>query len=75
MFVQIGDDRYSCVAPPGFEKDPEVTAAIREFDPGIVPIWRIQRWRFPGERHETLVVHHGIGRYYPYPRQDRKSVV
>lgn len=72
MFVQIGDDQYSCVAPPGFEKDPEVTAAIQEFDPGLIPIWRLQRWKFPGERKSTLVVHHGIGRYYPYPRQIRQ---
>ena len=72
MFVQIGDDQYSCVAPPGFEKDPAVTAAIQEFDAGVVPIWRLQRWRFPGEQRETLVVHHGIGRYYPFPRQIRR---
>jgi len=72
MFVQIGDDQYSCVAPPGFEKDPAVTAAIQEFDAGVIPIWRLQRWRFPGESKITLVVHHGLGRYYPYPRQLRR---
>jgi len=72
MFVQIGEDSYSCVAPPGFEKDPAVTAAIQEFDAGVIPIWRLQRWKFPGESKVTLVVHHGIGRYYPYPRHIRR---
>ena len=72
MFNQIGEDKYTCVAPPGFEKDPGVTRAIQSFDPGVIPIWRLQLWRFPGEKRVTLVVHHGIGRYYPYPRQLRR---
>jgi len=72
MFDQIGEDKYSCVAPPGFEKDPAVTRAIQSFDPGVIPIWRLQRWKFPGEGKSTLVVHHGIGRYYPYPRHLRR---
>lgn len=72
MFDQIGEDKYTCVAPPGFEKDPAVARAIQSFDPGVIPIWRLQRWKFPGESKITLVVHHGIGRYYPYPRQLRR---
>lgn len=71
-FCQVGEDLYSCVAPPGFEKDPAVTRAIQEFDPGALPIWRIQRWAFPGADSVHLVVHHGIGRYYPFPRQLRR---
>lgn len=70
-FRQIGDDHYTCVAPPGFEKDPAVTRAIQEFDPGLIPIWRVQRWQFPGADSVHLTVHHGIGRYYPNPRQLR----
>lgn len=72
MFRQIGEDKYTCVAPAGFEKDPAVTRAIQSFDPGLIPIWRLQRWKFPGEDKETLVVHHGIGRFYPYPRHIRR---
>lgn len=72
MFRQIGEDKYSCVAPPGFEKDPAVTRAIQSFDPGVIPIWRLQRWKFPGDAQETLVVHHGLGRYYPFPRHLRR---
>ncbi len=72
MWRILGDDRYTCVAPPGFEKDPAVTAAIREFDPGMIPFWRLQRWAIDGV--ERLVVHHGIARYYPFPRHLRRHV-
>lgn len=63
-----GDDVYTCVCPPGYEKDPAVTEAIREFDPEIIPAWRIQLWHPPGETSVLKVVHHGIMRHYPYPR-------
>jgi hypothetical protein len=66
-----GDEVFTCVAPPGFEKDPAVTEAIRSFDPGIVPAWRIQLWHPPGEDLVVKVVHHGILRHYPFPRQIR----
>jgi hypothetical protein len=67
-----GEDRYTCVAPPGYEKDPAVTAAIRSFDPTMIPMWRIQLWYAPREFEPIKVVHHGIGRYYPYPRYVRR---
>lgn len=67
MFQRLADDQYTCVPPPGFEKDPAVTKAIREFDPEAIPIWRVQRWRTP-TASELNVVHHGIARYYPWPR-------
>jgi len=66
-FQRLADDRYTCVAPPGFEKDPAVTKAIQEFDPQAIPLWRVQRWRMPSAP-EVVVVHHGIGRYFPVPR-------
>lgn len=67
-----GDDVYTCVAPPGYEKDPAVTAAIRSFDPDIIPAWRIQLW-FPPRTMEILrVVHHGIMRHYAYPKNLRQ---
>lgn len=69
-WAAISDDAYTCVAPPGYEKDPAVTAAIRSFDPGVIPIWRVQRWAFDGV--PETVVHHGIARYFPYPRQLRR---
>ncbi len=72
-FQRLADDRYTCVAPPGFEKDPAVTAAIHEFDPQAVPLWRVQRWRMPNVP-ETIVVHHGIGRYFPIPRYMRRPL-
>lgn len=71
-YWKLGDDQYTCVSPPGYEKDPAVTAAIHVFDPGMIPIWRVQLWRFPGSTEVTRVVHHGIGRYYPVPRYIRK---
>jgi len=74
VFLQRGDDRYTCIAPPGFEADPAVTAAIREFDPGLIPIWRIQLWRFPWSPEVVRVVHHGIGRYYPVPRLVKREL-
>jgi len=67
VFQRLADDVYTCVAPPGFEKDPAVTVAIREFDNQAIPIWRIQRWRLPSVP-ELNVVHHGIARYYPWLR-------
>ncbi len=73
MPVQLGDDRYTCVSPPGYEKDPAVTAAIRAFDPGIIPFWRVQRWLLD-DGLERLVVHHGIARYYPFPRHLRRHI-
>jgi hypothetical protein len=51
--------------------DPAVTAAIREFDPGLIPIWRVSLWVGP-DRVERKLVHHGIGRYYPVPRYVRR---
>jgi hypothetical protein len=69
-FRQVGEDVYTCVAPPGYEKDPAVTAAIHSFDPGVIPFWRIQRWLLDGG--EQTVVHHGIGRHYPYPKHLRR---
>jgi len=69
---QGADDVYTCVAPAGYEKDPAVTAAIHEFDPGVIPFWRVQTWLPPGNAHPILAVHHGIGRFYPYPRHLRR---
>lgn len=72
-YQRIAVDRYSCVAPPGFEKDPAIIKAIREFDPQAIPLWRIQRWRTPSAL-EVNVVHHGIGRYFPVPRYLRREL-
>lgn len=66
----LGADVYTCVPPPGYEKDPAVTAAIHSFDPGVIPFWRIQRWLRNGV--ERVIVHHGIGRYFPYPKYLRR---
>ena len=63
-----GDDVYSCVAPPGYEKDPAVTEAIRSFDPLMIPAWRVQLWHPPEKDDVVRVVHHGIMRHYPDPR-------
>lgn len=70
-YSRLGADLYTCVAPPGYEKDPAVSAAINEFDPTAIPMWRVRRWRMPGGE-EINVVHHMIGRYYPWPRYLRK---
>jgi hypothetical protein len=67
-----GDDVHTCVAPAGFEKDPAVTEAIRSFDPEMVPAWRIQLWHPPDSDLVLKAVHHGIMRYYPYPRNLRQ---
>lgn len=67
-----GPDLHTCVAPPGYEKDPAVTAALREFDPAIIPLWRVQLWHPPESDDVLRVVHHGIGRYYPFPRYVRQ---
>lgn len=67
-FQRLADDRYTCVPPPGFEKDPAVTEAIHQFDPQAIPLWRIQRWRTPAA-YEINVVHHGLGRYFPVRRR------
>lgn len=64
-------ERITCVAPPGFEIDPAVTAAIREFDPGLIPIWRVSLWVDPSGIERKLV-HHGIARRYPFPRHVRR---
>lgn len=61
-------DHYTCVAPPGFEKDPAVTKAIHEFDPELIPMWRVQLWRFPDSKRSRKVVHHALGRYFPVSR-------
>jgi hypothetical protein len=60
------------VAPPGYEADPAVTAAIRSFDPGVIPIWRISVYIPPNEELRRQYVHHGIGRHYPYFQQLRR---
>lgn len=68
-----GEDVYTCVAPVGYEKDPAIAEAIRSFDPGIIPAWRVQLWHPPGEDTLLKVVHHGIMRHYPDPKQLRVS--
>lgn len=68
----VGDDVYTCVPPPGFEIDPAVLKAIHEFDPGVIPLWRIQLWIRPNEEEKYAVVHNGIGRHYPHPRYLRR---
>jgi hypothetical protein len=67
-----GDDVYTCVAPPGYEKDPAVTAAIHSFDPDVIPLWRVQLWYPPLQDVPVREVRHGIGRHYPHPRYLRK---
>lgn len=66
----VGDDWYTCVPPPGFEPDQAAVEAVQAFDPGAIPIWRIQRWKTPGRRHPIQFVHAGIARYSPIPRTD-----
>jgi hypothetical protein len=70
-FQQLEPDYYTCVPVPGFEKDPAVTKALREFDPELIPMWRIQLWRFP-DGSQVRAVHHVIGRYFPVPRYMRR---
>lgn len=65
-------ERITCVPPAGFPKDPAVTRALHSFDPGIIPIWREALYTPPGESSPRVFVHHGIGRYYPNPRQLRR---
>jgi len=69
----LAPERYTCVAPPGFEKDPAVTRAIREFDSELIPMWRIQLWRFPDSPRMVTVIHHVIGRHFPIPRFMRRG--
>jgi hypothetical protein len=71
-FALLAPDVYTTVPVPGYEKDPAVTKAVREFDPGAIPIWRVQLWSFPGSDTSRTIVHHGIGRYYPVPRYLKK---
>jgi len=59
-------ERITAVAPPGYEADPAVTAAIHSFDPGVIPVWRISVYRPPNEDQVQQFVHHGIARHYPY---------
>jgi len=65
-------ERISALAPPGYDADPAVTAAIRSFDPGVIPIWRIAVYIPPGEKQPRQFVHHGIGRHYPFFKHLRK---
>ena len=65
-------ERITCVAPPGYEADPAITAAIRTFDPGLIPIWRVSLWVAP-DGQDVKLVHHGIGRHYPFPRNIRRQ--
>lgn len=64
----VGDDFYTCVAPAGYEIDPAVTAAIHEFDPGVIPFWDIRLWIPPGSLQAVPFVYHGLARVYPFPR-------
>ncbi len=73
-YQQIGEDRYTCVHPAGFEVDPAVLAAIHEFDPGAIPIVRVQLWSFPWSDEIYQVLHHGIARHYPIPRYLRRHL-
>jgi len=67
VWEQVGDDHYTCVAPPNFAADPAVTAALHEFDAGAIVMWRVQAWKVPGHSGVRLVAHVGIGRHYPDP--------
>jgi hypothetical protein len=68
----VGDDVYTCVPPPGYEIDPAVVRAIHEFDPGVIPIWRLQVWIRPNSEERETHVHSGIARHFPHPRYLRR---
>lgn len=67
----VGDDIYTCIEPAqGPYVDPDVLKAIHEFDPGAIPIWRVQVYLPPGkmgEQHLVKVAHVGIARYVRNP--------
>ena len=69
----VGDDIYTCVPPPGYEIDPAVLRAIHEFDPGVIPIWRLQVWIRPNSEDREVYAHCGISRYFPFPRYVRRQ--
>jgi hypothetical protein len=68
---QVGGDYYTCVPPPGCAYDPVALAAIHEFDPGVLPIWRIQLWRVPGFVEPRPFAHAGIARISTAPQWKR----
>jgi hypothetical protein len=61
----VGDDWYTCVPPSGYEPNPAAIEAVQVFDPGAIPIWRIQMWAVPGRRRTMPYVHAGIARHIP----------
>jgi hypothetical protein len=67
-----GKPSYTCVEPAaGPSVDPDVLRAIREFDPGAIPIWQIQAYLPPGKMGFDGVIrvaHVGIARYVRDPR-------
>jgi hypothetical protein len=71
VWEQAGEDHYTCVAPANFPADPAVTAALHEFDPGAIIMWRVQQWKVPGHAALRTIAHVGIGRCYPDPRYAR----
>src|SRR5687767_13714726 len=67
-----GRPSYTCVEPAGGPHvDPAVLRAIREFDPGAIPIWQIQAYLPPGKMGFDYVItdaHVGIARHVRDPR-------
>jgi hypothetical protein len=70
----VGDDWYTCVPPPGYEPLQPAVEAVQTFDPGAIPIWRVQLWRAPGRRDLIPFVHAGIARSLPIALGYRKHL-
>lgn len=64
----LGSDFYTCVIPPHMAVDRVTLRRIHEFDPGLIPMVRKQRYLPPGSDTPVTVSHFALGRHVRNPR-------
>ena len=65
---KVGSDWYTCVPQVHVRVDPATLKRIHEFDPGLIPMYRKQRYLPTGAQEPVTVTHFALGRYVKEPR-------
>ncbi len=68
-----GPDFYTCIMAPHMAVDRATLRRIHDFDPGLIPMVRKQRYLPPGQKEPVVVCHFALGRYVRNPRSARSG--
>lgn len=69
----LAPDLYTCVIPPHMAIDRATLRRIHEFDLGLIPMVRKQRYLPPNSSTPVVVAHFALGRHVKNPRNRRSG--